>query len=99
MLIVDILKKELGAAARELLFERNDTISRSVFTNKATAILETVKRQNGILDYNIICDESNNNTDVINQGYFVADVFVKPVKSIEYLQLTFTNKESDTAIN
>lgn len=98
-MMIIYLKKELGAAARQLLFERNDTISRSVFTNKATAILENVKRQKGILDYNIICDESNNTTELINQGYFVADVFVKPVKSIEYLQLTFTNKESDTAIN
>lgn len=98
-MMIIYLKKELGSAARQLLFERNDTISRSVFVNKATAVLENVKRQKGILDYNIVCDESNNTTELINQGYFIADVFVKPVKSIEYLQLTFTNKESDTAIN
>lgn len=98
MLII-YLKKELGASAREVLFERNDTVTRSVFTNKATSILENVKRQQGITDYNIICDETNNTTDLINQGYFIADVFVKPIKSIEYLKLTFTNKESDTVIN
>lgn len=98
MLII-YLKKELGVAAREVLFERNDTVTRSVFTNKATSVLENVKRQQGITDYNIVCDETNNTTELINQGYFVADVFVKPIKSIEYLKLTFTNKESDTAIN
>ena len=98
MLII-YLKKELGASAREVLFERNDTVTRSVFTNKATSILENVKRQQGITDYSIICDETNNTTDLINQGYFIADVFVKPIKSIEYLKLTFTNKESDTVIN
>ena len=98
MLII-YLKKELGASAREVLFERNDTVTRSVFTNKATSILENVKRQQGITDYSIICDETNNTTNLINQGYFIADVFVKPIKSIEYLKLTFTNKESDTVIN
>jgi len=97
MLII-YLKRELGAAAREQLFERNDTISRSVFINKATAILENVKRKQGVSDYNIVCDTTNNTTSLINQGFFVADVFIKPIRSIDYIQLTFTNKDQDTEI-
>lgn len=97
MLII-YLKRELGAAAREQLFERNDAVSRSVFANKATAILENVKRQQGLSDYNIVCDTTNNTTSLINQGYFVADVFVKPIRSIDYIQLTFTNKDDQTDI-
>jgi len=98
-MLVLYLKREIGAFARDVLFERNDTITRSAFTNRAAATLENVKRQTGITDYKIICDETNNTAEFINQGYFKADIFIKPIKSIEYLQLTFTNKESDTEIN
>lgn len=97
--LIIYLKKEIGAIARQVLFERNDEITRSVFTGKASSILERVKGQNGITDYNIVCDTTNNTPELLSSGYFAADIFVKTIKSIEYLQLTFTNAESNTSIN
>lgn len=97
--LIIYLKRELGAIAREVLFERNDEITRSIFIGKSSSVLERVKGQKGITDYNIVCDTTNNTVELINSGYFIADIFVKPVRSIEFLQLTFTNKEEQTDIN
>lgn len=96
--LIIYLKKQIGAYARNLLFERNDDSTRQVFINQSTSILETVKSQNGISDYNIVCDDTNNPTTTVNAGLFVADVFVKPYKSVEFLQISFTNAEQATDI-
>ena len=96
--LIIYLKKQIGVYARNLLFERNDDSTRQVFINQSTSILETVKSQNGISDYNIVCDDTNNPTTTVNAGLFVADVFVKPYKSVEFLQISFTNAEQATDI-
>ena len=96
--LIIYLKKQIGTYARNLLFERNDDSTRQVFINQSTSILETVKSQNGISDYNIVCDDTNNPTTTVNLGIFVADVFVKPYKSVEFLQISFTNAEQATDI-
>ncbi len=96
--LITYLKKTIGAFARNVLFERNDDSTRQVFINQSTSILETVKSQNGISDYNIVCDDTNNPTATVNAGIFVADVFVKPYKSVEFLQISFTNAEQATDI-
>ena len=96
--LIIYLKKEIGVYARNLLFERNDDSTRQVFINQSTSVLETVKSQNGITDYNIVCDDTNNPTTTVNAGIFVADIFVKPINSVEFLQISFTNAEQNTDI-
>ena len=86
------LKKKLGSIARGVLFEHNTPSSRQSFINQATAILESVKAKSGISEYTIRCDSTNNPAEVISAGNFVASIFVKPARSIESLEIVFTNK-------
>jgi len=86
------LKKVIGAAARSLLFEQNDDITRNLFINAVTPLLETIRGQRGITDFRVICDNTNNTPDIIDSNQFVADIFVKPTKSINFIRIRFTNK-------
>jgi len=86
------LKKVIGAAARSLLFEQNDDITRNLFINAVTPLLETIRGQRGITDFRVICDDTNNTPDIVDSNQFVADIFVKPTKSINFIRLRFTNK-------
>ena len=86
------LRKLLSPLARGILFEQNDEITRARFKLAADSTLNTIKGQRGITDYRIICDESNNTPDLIQQRIFVADVLIKPITAINYVRLTFTNK-------
>jgi len=85
------LEKEIGAIARATLFEINNSALRQSFINRVSSLLESVKTRQGISDYTIVCDKSNNSDAIINSGSFVADVYVKPINSVERVKLTFTN--------
>ena len=76
-------------AARSQLFEFNDVITRSNFINIVEPYLRDVKSKRGITDFVVICDETNNTPDVIDDNQFRADIFVKPTKSINFIGLTF----------
>ena len=93
------LQKTLGRIARTVLFEQNDSTTRSKFVNQVTQVLESVKSRRGVTDYKVICDESNNTPDLIDANTFVADVFVKPTKSINYVRLRFTNKNESADLS
>jgi hypothetical protein len=86
------LRKVINPIARSILFEINDATTRARFTLAASTILETVKGQRGITDYRIICDETNNTPQLVQSRIFVADVLVKPTVAINYVRITFTNK-------
>ena len=88
------LKKTVGAAARAKLFEFNDSDSRTSFVNAVAPVLENIRARRGIYDYRVVCDETNNSAAVIDANQFVADVFIKPAKSINFIKLTFTNKNT-----
>jgi len=88
------LKKTVGAAARSKLFEFNDEDTRASFVNAVTPLMENIRARRGIFDFRVVCDESNNNAAVIDSNQFVADVFIKPSKSINFIKLTFTNKNT-----
>ena len=88
------LKKTIGAAARDKLFEFNDEVTRASFINAVVPVLNTVKSRRGLYDYRVVCDESNNTSDIIDSNQFVADVFLKPAKSINFIRLRFTNKST-----
>jgi hypothetical protein len=88
------LKKTVGAAARDKLFEFNDEITRASFVNSVVPVLQTIQSRRGIYDYRVVCDETNNTSNIIDSNQFVADVYIKPAKSINFIKLTFTNKST-----
>ena len=88
------LKKTIGAAARNYLFEINNADARTSFVNAVEPFLSTIKSRRGIIDYRVVCDETNNTGAVIDSNQFVADIFIKPAKSINFIKLTFTNKNT-----
>jgi len=83
------LEKAISAAARDQLFEFNDEITRTNFVNIIEPFLRDVQSKRGIFDYVVVCDETNNTAAVIDNNEFVADVFVKPNRSINFIGLTF----------
>jgi phage tail sheath protein FI len=83
------LEKAISSVARDQLFEFNDEITRTSFVNSVEPFLREVQSNRGIQDFVVVCDESNNTSAVIDRNEFVADVFVKPARSINFVGLTF----------
>ena len=83
------LEKAISAAARDQLFEFNDEITRTNFVNIIEPFLRDVQAKRGIFDYVVVCDETNNTAAVIDNNEFVADIFIKPNRSINFIGLTF----------
>lgn len=92
------VKKALAPVARSLLFEQNDAITRSRFKLAAEGFLDRIVAQRGISEYRVICDTSNNTPEVIEANYFVADVLIKPITSINYVTITLTNKDLSSTL-
>ena len=83
------LEDAIAAAARDQLFEFNDEITRTNFVNIVEPFLRDVQSKRGIFDYVVVCDETNNTAAVIDNNEFVADIFIKPNRSINFIGLTF----------
>jgi phage tail sheath protein FI len=83
------LEQAISAAARDQLFEFNDEITRTNFVNIIEPFLRDVQAKRGIFDYVVVCDETNNTAAVIDNNEFVADIFIKPNRSINFIGLTF----------
>ena len=83
------LEDAISAAAKDQLFEFNDEITRSNFVNIVEPFLRDVQAKRGIQDYVVICDETNNTAAVIDSNEFIADIYIKPARSINFIGLTF----------
>ena len=83
------LENAIAAAAKDQLFEFNDEITRSNFVNIVEPFLRDVQSKRGIFDYVVVCDETNNTAAVIDNNEFVADIYIKPARSINFIGLTF----------
>ena len=83
------LENAISAAAKDQLFEFNDEITRSNFVNIVEPFLRDVQSKRGIFDYVVVCDETNNTAAVIDNNEFVADIYIKPARSINFIGLTF----------
>tara|TARA_A100000164_G_scaffold35_1_gene26 strand:+ start:398 stop:2554 length:2157 start_codon:yes stop_codon:yes gene_type:complete len=83
------LENAIKAAARDQLFEFNDEITRTNFINIVEPFLRDVQSKRGIFDFRVICDETNNTAAIIDSNEFVADIFIKPSRSINFIGLTF----------
>ena len=89
-----ILEKSIATAARFQLFEFNDPFTRAQFKNLVEPFLRDVQGRRGITDFVVKCDETNNPGSVIDANEFVADIFVKPNRSINYITLNFVAARS-----
>jgi phage tail sheath protein FI len=84
-----VLEKAIATAAKFQLFEFNDAFTRAQFRNLVEPFLRDVQGRRGIYDFRVICDETNNTGQVIDSNGFVADIFIKPARSINFIQLNF----------
>ena len=84
-----VLEKAIATAAKYQLFELNDEFTRAMFRNMVEPFLRDVKGRRGITDFAVICDETNNTGDIIDTNQFVADIYIKPARSINFITLNF----------
>ena len=88
-------EKAIAKAAKYSLFEFNDEFTRAQFRNLVTPFLRAVQSQRGIVDYKVVCDNTNNTGEVIDKNQFVADIYIKPAKSVNFIQLNFIAVKSN----
>ena len=84
-----VLEKAISVAAKAQLFEFNDEFTRAQFRNLLEPFLRDVKGRRGVTDFLVVCDETNNTGQVIDSNNFVADIFIKPSRSINFITLNF----------
>jgi len=92
------VEQSLQNAANDQLFELNDSETRARFVNIVEPFLSNIQSQRGIEDFRIICDESNNTPDIIDNNEFRADIFIQPARSINFVTLTFVATKGGTSI-
>lgn len=84
-----VLEKAIAVAAKYTLFEFNDEFTRSQFVNLVEPFLRDVQGRRGITDFRVVCDETNNTPEIIDRNEFVGDIYIKPARSINFIQLNF----------
>lgn len=84
-----VLEKSISRAARSLLFEFNDEFTRAQFRNLVEPFLRDIQGRRGIYDFQVVCDDSNNPGSVIDRNEFVGDIYIKPARSANFIQLNF----------
>jgi len=84
-----VLEKAIATAAKFSLFELNDEFTRAQFVGLVEPFLRDVKGRRGIIDFKVVCDETNNTGQVIDTNSFVGDIYIKPARSINFIQLNF----------
>ena len=93
------LEKAISTAAKFQLFEFNDEFTRAQFRNLVEPFLRDVQGRRGLSDFSVVCDDSNNTADVIDRNEFRADIFVKPARSINFIQLNFIATRTGVAFS
>lgn len=87
--LFNVLEKTIATAAKFQLFEFNDAFTRAQFRQLVDPFLREVQGKRGVSSYAVVCDESNNPPSVIDQNQFVADIFIAPARSINFIRLNF----------
>ena len=93
------IEEAIAIAARTVLFEFNDVFTREQFVGMVNPYLRDVTARRGITDFLVVCDETNNTGQVIDNNEFRADIYVKPARSINYITLTFVATRTDIAFS
>ena len=84
-----VLEKAIATAAKFFLFEFNDEFTRAQFRALINPYLRDIQGRRGITDYLVVCDTTNNTTEVIDSNRFIGDIYIKPARSINFIQLNF----------
>jgi hypothetical protein len=84
-----VLEKAISTAAKYSLFEFNDAFTRAQFKNLVTPYLRQIQGRRGITDFLVVCDDTNNTAQIIDTNQFVGDIYIKPARSINFIQLNF----------
>ena len=87
--LFNVLKKSIAQSSKYSLFELNDTFTRGEFVATVEPFLRDVQGRRGIVDFKVVCDETNNTPQVIDSNSFVGDIYIKPARSISFIQLNF----------
>ena len=83
------MERAIAIAARNVMFEFNDEFTRAEFVNIVEPFLREIQGRRGITDFRVVCDESNNTAAVVDRNEFIANIFIKPARSINYVTLNF----------
>ena len=94
-----VLEKAISTAAKFQLFEFNDEFTRAQFRNLVEPFLRDIQGRRGITEFSVVCDDSNNTADVIDRSEFRADIFIKPARSINFIQLNFVATRTGVAFS
>lgn len=94
-----VLEKAISTASKYMLFEFNDPFTRAQFKNMVEPFLRDIQGRRGIYDYKVVCDDSNNTGEIIDRGEFVGDIYIKPARSINYIQLNFVAVRTGVEFN
>jgi phage tail sheath protein FI len=94
-----VLEKAISRAAKYMLFEFNDQFTRAQFVAMVEPYLRTIKGKRGIYDFKVVCDETNNTPDIIDRNAFVGDIYIKPARSINFIQLNFVAVKTGVDFN
>jgi len=84
-----VMERAIASAARNVMFEFNDEFTRAEFTNIVEPFLREIQGRRGITDFKVVCDSTNNGPSVVDRNEFIANIFVKPARSINYVTLNF----------
>ena len=94
-----VLEKAIATASKYSLFEFNDAFTRGRFVSLVSPFLEDVKARRGLIDFKVVCDTSNNTPERIDRNEFYADIYIKPNRSINYVQLNFIATRSGASFS
>jgi phage tail sheath protein FI len=94
-----VLEKAIARAAKAQLFEFNDEFTRAQFVNLVEPFLRLVQGRRGIYDFRVVCDETNNTPEVVDRNEFIGDIYIKPAKSINFIQLNFVAVRTGVAFD
>jgi phage tail sheath protein FI len=94
-----VLEKAISTASKYSLFEFNDAFTRAQFRSLVEPFLRDVQARRGIFDFKVVCDEKNNTPEVIDSNRFVADIYIKPNRSINFIQLNFIATKTGVNFN
>jgi hypothetical protein len=91
------IENRVNNLAKQVLFEQNDDTTRASFASAVSSYMAEIQARRGVTDFLVVCDESNNTPDVIDRNEFVAELYIKPTRSINYVTVTFTATKSGVA--
>jgi hypothetical protein len=94
-----VLEKAIARAAKYSLFEFNDEFTRAQFVSLVEPYLRDVQGRRGIYQYRVVCDQTNNTPEVIDRNEFIGDIYIKPARSINFIQLNFVAVRTGVAFD